>query len=174
MIGIVNVVLGGALLIAGRKLFWLFVGALGFLTGVQLATQFWQGPEGAAIIVGLVVGIIFAMLAIFLQTIAIGVAGFFAGAYTLSALVRMVGLDTGGLTWIIFIAGGIIGILLVSFLFDWAIVTLASLAGASLVVGAFPFQRGTAGLIFTILFIIGIAIQGSVLRGEKNPKSTPE
>ena len=37
MINLINVVLGGALLLAGRKLFWLFVGAVGFVTGLQLS-----------------------------------------------------------------------------------------------------------------------------------------
>jgi len=54
MLGVINIILGGALLVAGRKLFWLFVGAVGFVTGLQFATRIWQGPEGLAIIVGLV------------------------------------------------------------------------------------------------------------------------
>ncbi len=55
MLNVINLVLGGALLIAGRKLFWLFVGAAGFITGIQLATRFFQGSGLAAIIVGLVI-----------------------------------------------------------------------------------------------------------------------
>ena len=166
MLTFINVILGGALLVAGRKLFWLFVGAAGFITGFQLTTRFFQGPEGVAIIVGLVVGLIFASLAIFLQTIAIGIAGFLAGGYILPTLTAMLGLDALALTWIIYIVGGIIGVLLVSFLFDWAIITLSSLAGASLLVGAFQSQRGANGLIFLILFIAGVIIQGMILRNE--------
>ena len=41
MLNVINLILGGALLVAGRKLFWLFVGAAGFVTGIQLATRFW-------------------------------------------------------------------------------------------------------------------------------------
>ena len=54
MLGFINLILGGDLLIAGRKLFWLFVGTAGFITGIQLASRFWHGNEGLAIIVGLV------------------------------------------------------------------------------------------------------------------------
>lgn len=168
MLSLINAILGGALLIAGRKLFWLFVGALGFVTGLQLTTRLWQGPEELAIIIGLAVGVIFAMLAIFLQAIAIGIAGFFAGAYVLSALVAMLGLDvTGALIWIIYVAGGIIGLILVSVLFDWAIITLSSLAGASLLVEAFLPRDASGGLIFMILFLVGVVIQGAVLRSER-------
>ena len=81
MLSIINLILGGGLLVAGRKLFWLFVGAAGFLTGIQLADRFWQGPELLAIIIGLVIGIIFALLAIFLQGLVIGAAGFLIGGY---------------------------------------------------------------------------------------------
>jgi hypothetical protein len=168
MINLINVLLGGGLLLAGRKLFWLFVGALGFVTGMQLASNFWQGPEGLAIIFGLILGVIFALLAIFLQTIAIGIAGFLAGGFVLTALAGMLGLDTSTFNWIIYIIGGIIGIALVLFLFDWAIITLSSLAGASLLVQAFLPEGGTGRLIFAILFIIGIVVQGSVLRSEKS------
>lgn len=49
MLNLINLILGGALLVAGRKLFWLFVGAAGFVTGIQLATRFWQGSDVLAI-----------------------------------------------------------------------------------------------------------------------------
>jgi len=163
MLSFINLILGGSLLIAGRKLFWLFVGAAGFITGIQFASRFWQGNEGLAIIVGLVAGIVFALLAIFLQGVAIGIAGFLSGAYVLSTLAVMLGMNTN---LIVYIIGGVIGVVLVSYLFDWAIITLSSLAGASLITEFFSRQRG-GGLIFLILFIAGVVIQGSMLRNEK-------
>jgi len=171
MISLINVILGGGLLLAGRKLFWLFVGAIGFVTGFQLASSFWQGPESLAIIVGLILGVIFALLAIFLQTIAIGIAGFFAGGFTLTTIAGMLGMDTGSI--VIYIIGGIIGLVVVIYLFDWAIISLSSLAGASLLVQAFVPQTGagTGGVIFAILVIIGVVVQGSVLRSERSVKT---
>jgi hypothetical protein len=171
MLGVINLILGGALLLAGRKLFWLFVGAAGFLTGMQLATRFWQGPDLLAIIVGLVIGVIFALLAIFLQALVIGIAGFLIGGYVLTVLATMLGIDvTGVMTWVIYAVGGVIGLILVSFLFDWAIITLSSLAGASLIIqSVFPqgVQGAAGGILFFILFIIGVLIQGSILRRER-------
>ena len=163
MLSVISLILGVALLIAGRKLFWLFVGAAGFVAGLQLATQFWQGPELLAIIIGLVVGVIFALLAIFLQSVAIGVAGFLAGGYILTVLAGMIGLNQGAFSWIVYLIGGIIGVLLVIFLFDWALITLSSLAGASLITQAL----GIGGVIFLALVIIGVVIQGSILQRER-------
>ena len=166
MLSLISIILGGALLIAGRKLFWLFVGAAGFVAGLQLATQFWQGPELLAIVVGLVVGVIFALIAIFLQGVAIGVAGFLAGGYVLTALAGIIGLNQGAFSWLIYLAGGIIGVLLVIFLFDWALITLSSLAGASLVTQALPLTTGLAGVVFLALVIVGIVIQGTTMQRE--------
>jgi hypothetical protein len=168
MLNLINLILGGALLIAGRKLFWLFVGAAGFVTGIQLATRFWQGSDVLVIVAGLVLGVIFALLAIFLQAIVIGIAGFLSGGYILTVLATMLGMDlTGATAWVIYIVGGILGLILVSVLFDWALITLSSLAGASLIVQAFSSEGATGGLIFFILVIVGVAIQGSILRRER-------
>jgi hypothetical protein len=168
MLNVINLILGGALLVAGRKLFWLFVGAAGFVTGVQLATRFWEGSDFLAIIVGLVIGVIFALLAIFLQALLIGVAGFLSGGYVLTVLVSMLGIDVAGTTtWIVYVIGGVIGVILVSFLFDWALITLSSLAGASLVIQAFFPEGAAGGLVFFVLFIAGVLFQGAILRRER-------
>src|SRR5262245_8877891 len=95
MLTFINFILGGGLLVAGRKFFWLFVGASGFILGIQLTTRFFPGNETLGIVVGLVVGIAFAFLAISLQTIAIFAAGFLSGAYAASAAGIMVGLERG-------------------------------------------------------------------------------
>ena len=167
MLSVISLILGAALLIAGRKLFWLFVGAAGFVAGLQLATQFWQGPELLAIIVGLVVGAIFALIAIFLQGVAIGVAGFLAGGYVLTTLAAMLGIDQAASSWVIYLIGGIIGVLLVIFLFDWALITLSSLAGASLITQALVLPSGLGGVIFFALVVVGVIIQGSMLGRER-------
>ena len=167
MLGVISLILGAALLITGRKLFWLFVGAAGFVAGLQLATQFSQGPELLSLVVGLAVGILFALLAIVLQGLAIGVAGFLAGGYILTVLAGMIGLNQGAFSWIVYVIGGIIGALLVIFLFDWAIITLSSLAGASLISQALAIPGGLAGVVFLALVIVGVVIQGSTLRRER-------
>lgn len=167
MLGLVNAILGIALLVLGRKLFWLFVGAVGFVTGLQLAALFSQSSEALAVIIGLVIGLIFALLAILLQRIAIAIAGFLAGGYVVTVLAGMLGMDAGAFVWITFLIGGIIGVILVSLLFDWALITLSSLAGAALVVQAFFPRGGAGGPIFFVLLIAGVVIQGFILRRER-------
>lgn len=167
MLGFLDVLFGGTLLLAGRKLFWLFVGAIGFAIGIQVALRFFRGPEWMTILIGLGLGIAFAVLTVIVETLAIGIAGFFGGGYILLSLAAPFGLDKSILTWIIFIIGGIIGAALVAFLFDWALISISSLAGASMILNAFQFRPGMAALIFFILVIAGVVIQGSALRRDK-------
>lgn len=174
MLNFINVIFGGALLLAGRKLFWLFVGAIGFAIGVQVALRFFRGSEWMTILIGLGLGIVFAVLAIFMETLAIGIAGFLGGGYILLTLATPFGWDKGILTWIIFIIGGIIGTALVAFLFDWALISISSLAGASMILNAVNFRPGINAVIFFILVIIGVVFQGSALRRDKGQPSAQQ
>jgi hypothetical protein len=164
MLAILDVIFGGALLLAGRKLFWLFVGAIGFAIGIQFATRFFHGSEWMTIFAGLVLGVIFAVLAIFVESIAIALAGFLGGGYILLYLMGLIGLDKGVWNWAAFMIGGIIGLAVIAFLFDWALITISSLAGASMVISGINIARATAGIVFLVLFFAGVLIQGSELR----------
>lgn len=167
MLGLINGVIGIALLFAGRKLFWLFIGALGFVTGARLAAAFWQGPDWMLVVIGLIFGIVFALLATFLQSLAILVAGFLAGGYILSALAAMLEMDGGRISWVIYIIGGFVGMAVINFLFDWAVIMLSSFAGAALITQNFLSQTTGAQFILVILVIVGIVVQGSMLRRQQ-------
>lgn len=157
MLFIINLLLGIGLLVAGRKLFWLFVAAAGFFAGVDLSTRFFQGPEGLSIAVGLVVGILFALLAMALKSVAISVAGFFLGGAALLSLAGSFGIERGDL--IIYIIGGVLGVIFLNTFFDWALIGISSFAGASMLVQTLSLERPIAGIVFIVLLLVGIAIQ---------------
>src|ERR1700756_2718363 len=82
----VDILIAVVLLLFGRRLFWLFVGGIGFIVGFNFATQAFQGePAWVALAVAAVVGLMAAVLSIFLQRLVVAIAGFFAGGYFLSA-----------------------------------------------------------------------------------------
>ena len=68
--------IGVALLFFGRKVFWLFVAGAGFVAGMALTSSLFQGPEWVAVLIGLGVGLLAALLAIVLQRFAIGLERF--------------------------------------------------------------------------------------------------
>lgn len=160
---LISFLIGIALLVGGRRLFWLFVGALGFIAGLQLAGLFPQISEATSLIIGLVFGIVFAVLAIFLQRLAVGIAGFLAGGFFLTTLAGRIGLDSNVFPWVLFIIGGMVGVLLVMLLFDWALITFSSIAGALLILQSFSTPPAAGGAILSLLVIAGVIIQGYLL-----------
>src|SRR5258708_24969261 len=159
MLNLINAVLGGALLLMGRKLFWLFVGVIGFVFGAQVAPRFFHGSELLTIGAGLVLGLIFAGLAVFVETVAIGVAGFLGGGYILLSLASALGMDKGALIWVAFLLGGVIGVVLIVSLFDWALISISSLAGAATITQALH----VGAVFFLLFFIVGVSGSGRLL-----------
>jgi hypothetical protein len=163
----ISILVGIALLVAGRRLFWLFVGAAGFLYGLGVAPRLYPDqPELVVMLMAIAAGVIGAVLAIFLQKIAIGLAGALLGGYLLAGLGRNLGGELGSSELLLFIVGGIVGAILVIILFDWALIVLSSLAGAALIVHPLALSRPAETAIFAVAAIVGILVQtGWFLRG---------
>lgn len=153
-----NLLVGTAMLLFGRKLFWVFVAGTGFCIGALLAAE-GLGPRGdwTAISIALLVGIAGAVVALYAQKLAIGVAGFLAGAYLGHALGVAAQFEIA--PWIAGVVGGILGGLILSALFDWALIALSSMLGAAVIAQSLPLVRPWPSVIFVGLIVVGIAIQ---------------
>ena len=162
----ITLFLGLALLVLGRKLFWLFVGAIGFLAGMEFATAYLQGySENIELIAGLVGGVIGVVLAIFVQKVALLAGGFIGGGYLALNIVQgTVQQPVGQTAWIAFIVGGILGAILVSVLFDWALILLSSFVGALLVVQSIGLGPNATPIVFFLLAAAGIFVQAWMKR----------
>ena len=158
--GIVYILTGIVVLTCGRKLFWLFVACMGFAAGFHYTTYIWQIPSYLLqIIVAIVIGIIGAVLAVFFQKIAIGLAGFVAGAYIAVNLAGLLGLQTGGIVWLPYLAGGVIGALFLFLIFDWALIIVSSFVGASMIVQAVDISPAVEIGLYFFLIVAGILVQ---------------
>ncbi|MBN1452391.1 MAG: hypothetical protein JW963_15355 [Anaerolineales bacterium] len=110
-----------------------------------------------------------ALLAVFLQRFAIGLAGFLAGGYlALQFLVPLFHLQHGWLPWLVFVIGGIIGVILVGVFLDWALIALSTLAGAALVTEALNLSGGLGLVVFIVLIALGLSYQARELRGDRH------
>jgi hypothetical protein len=148
-------------------LFWLFVAGAGFMAGWQIASQFIQGPEWVGIVVGIFFAIVAAFLAVFLKTVAIGVAGFLMGGVVLTGLAGLFGIDQGLVYWALFVVGGIGGVILIGMFFDLALIWLSSLAGAMLIIRAFPLEGISRILVLVAVLFLGVIFQSSQRKNEK-------
>lgn len=166
MVGIIGLLLtiiaGFILLLSGRRLFWLFVGLLGFVGGFWLSGLIVSDQSGFwPLIIALGTGLVGAWLAVSLQKIALAAAGFVAGGYVLSFILQAGGIDLPSiLPWII---GGILGAVLLARVFDWALIFLSVATGAALLAQAIPILEGYLLVKFFVLFIIGTWVQSSDL-----------
>jgi hypothetical protein len=166
---IILILLGIVLLTLGRRLFWFFVGVVGFVAGLTLATQYLaEQPFWVILLAAVLAGLIGSTLGVFLQRLMISVAGFLAAGYVLVSLLGYFGVDLGNLTWLAFLVGGICGAILASLVFDLALVILSALSGATLIVqGLAAIVPGFAptlnGFLILMLFFVGIAIQTGFL-----------
>ena len=165
---IIGVIIGVAILLFGRKLFWLFVAALGFAVGIEIATYFMHDPPvWMTLVIALGLGILGAVLAIMLQKLAIAVAGFVAGGRLASAFLAAFFVDYAQYRGITFVVGGILGALLLLALFDWVLILLSSVEGAHLIGNGIVLPQSGAVILFCALAILGVVVQGSMLRGSR-------
>jgi hypothetical protein len=152
--------LGVALLVAGRRLFWLAVGALGFVAGLAAVERL--APDlsrGAALLVALAAGLAGLVLAIVVQKAAVALAGFLLGVVLMTRLLPPLGLDLGPWQWVVVAAGGLLAAFAALALFGVALGLLTAGAGAALVVEGLPLSATVAPVVLVVLWAVGAAIQ---------------
>lgn len=178
MIGnIVQLIAGGLLLVAGKRLYWFFVGLCGATAGLFIS-EFFLHPEGMTerIIVAVAIGAGFAVLALILQKIMVGVAGFIAGGFLFVSLLDTLKITLPDWNWAVFLIGGLIGIFLVKILFDLALVIISSFAGATLIIRGLNLGGSNGLIILLVLILAGIVFQSAQNRSKPTiitPESRP-
>src|SRR5213080_589939 len=164
-VAIVGALIGIVILFFGRKLFWLCVAAVGFAAGVEIAPHLVNEPSPLlALTVARVLGLIGALLALFLQKIAIAVLGFLAGGKLAGAIAAAFFVQYAQHSTIIFLVGGVIGAILILVLFDCALIVVSSLIGAHLIQSAIVLPASGSTILFIGLVILGVLIQAASLR----------
>ena len=165
-IGIIALVAGLLLLFFGKRLFWLAAGLVAFLFGYQLFGNLFG--VWWSLLIGVILGIIFAWLSIKFIKMAAYFIAFLAGAIALPFLMGIFGIE---MSWFFLaLIGGAIGLILVAVAFDWGLILITAWAGASAV--TFGLKQwltldGTIGLVvFLVLMVVGVFWQASQRRKE--------
>ena len=163
---VINILVGAVLLLAGRKLFWLFVAMIGFANSFHFAQQiFGLHSPFVLLVLSVVVGILGAVIAIFFQKAAILVGGFATGGYIAMGLAAQLTGLPGQTIWLPYVVGGIIGAVVLYFVFDWALIFLSSLIGAILIVQTTAFRPMVELVLFFALVIAGAVFQRKAMAG---------
>jgi len=161
---IFDLICGVLLVFAGRNLFWLCVGISGFLVGGQCAASLGYSNGWVALLIAVALGCLGALLAISFEWLMVVVGvGFLGGGYLLMNLFPpAAGQET--YSWLIFVVGGIVGTCLMVIIFDWTLIIISSLLGATLIANAFHGTADLRGLLFVGSAVIGMVVQYLTLR----------
>ena len=161
--------IGLLMITMGRQIYWLFVGGIGFIFGIILATQYYSGEsDWVMIFIALLAGVAGALFAYSLDTVALIVAGLLTGGYLAYVLLLTLGFETDLIFRILIIVGGNIGLLLVLYNKDWALIILSSMGGATLFVQSTGYSQTVSLILFISLSILGVIIQ--TVRWRQEPK----
>ena len=171
---IIVLLIGIVLLLSGRKLYWFFTGAAGFILGLVIVGQFFKDqPLWLQLVISLAGGMLGIALAFLLQKFILSVAGFLAGGYGLVALLSTWDwFSTSPLRWLAFIIGGVIGIILILKLFEWGLIMLSSFGGAGMILQAIHLKGFFGVIAFVVLMLIGVGIQYGTYRRSTKPIQT--
>jgi len=163
----VGLLVGAAILLLGRKLFWLFVAAIGFALGAEIAPRIIHQPAPlVTLVIAVGLGFLGALLAILVQKFAIAASGFLAGGWLALGLYTFFAGHIPNVA-IVFLVGGILGAILLLALFDWVLIIFSSLAGARFIAITIVLPQMGRIILFLLLVVIGIAVQSSMLSPAK-------
>ena len=161
-----QIAVGVALLMLGRRLYWMFVAGIGFIVALHVAGEVLElEQEWVTLAVALLAGIIGALLAVFLQKLAVAVAGFLAVAYLVQMITTEMGFD-GRAQTITVVVAGVIGAIVAGALFDWALILISSLTGAALLVESFDLPQQAGLVVMLVVAVAGISIQANMMHRE--------
>jgi hypothetical protein len=162
---IYRVLVGALLLCFGRRLFWLFVGVLGFVIASEMTVELLAGaPAFLRLLISIVAGFAGVLIAIWMQKVAVSLAGFMAGGYFLTLILDTWELQSRHHSWIFFVIGGIAGSILMIWMFDWTLIILSSATGTNLIVHSFHMNHSMAACMVVVLFALGIVVQCKVIK----------
>jgi len=160
MILILQILVGIGLLLFGRKLFWFFVGGVGFIAASEIAAgQLAAQPDWVIVLIALGVGLIGALLAVFFQMGAIAFAGLLGGGYLGLLAVHLLKLSNQTSEWIGLIIGAVVGLVLMVAFFGFALIALSSLIGSFILVESVDLAGWWYWIVAAVLALCGIVFQ---------------
>jgi hypothetical protein len=166
---------GCMLLVAGRRAIWLFLGLAVFAVTVALIQHYLPSLDQRTLVVlSLIAGFVAAVASVMLARALIWVGGFVGGGYV--GVIAWGTLIPAGpaFPWLAFVVGGVVGMLVVKFLFETLLVLASSAVGAALLVHVLGID-GTPGLIvLVVLTAAGVIAQRKLLPGKTSRAASPK
>jgi hypothetical protein len=157
---IAALLVGIVLLLFGRRLFWLFVGVIGFMAGWYFVLGR-HGPTAGGLLVAVLAGLVGLVLALVVQKVAVALAGFFVGAYLVANLLGWTLPPLRPTEQLVLLLAGVVAAFLALALFDLALILFSAIAGAGLILDNVHLRLGgnVRLLLLVVLAAVGAAFQ---------------
>jgi hypothetical protein len=168
---ILSIALGTIVLFFGLRLFWLYVGIMGFAIGFVIGEALTTGSSWwLQVVIACVFGVGLSILAILLQKPAAAIAGFIALGMTAVVLVSVFATPAEWVLWVILAVAGLLGAVLAWALFTPAVIILTSLSGAAGILNAVNSRWEMNDILFlvfwAVLATLGIIVQVMTRRSD--------
>jgi len=194
--GLIGILFGLALTFAGYRLFLVLLPIWGFIFGLTLGAQTLQALFGVGFlatvtswVVGVIVGVIFAVLAYLFYMLAVALIAGSLGYAIGTGLLMAIGLQMGFLVWLVGIVAAIaLAIVTIRFnLAKWVIIIATSILGAGAVAGAIllmfyphasilenPVRAMLQSSPLLAMLFAVVAVLGIIMQIKANPNFTLE
>lgn len=168
---IVIILAGFLTLVAGYQLCPMYVAAVGIILGEQLLTHF-QLTSGTwdTLTFALLCGVLGYLVAHYFRKISTYLAVFLTGGYLVSFLLPDLGWLNLPFSWLIFILGGGIALVLSLVYFSFGVILVSSLGGAAVLSSRLTIPGLDPQISFIILWIFGMATQFILLNYVQTPQ----
>ena len=161
---IVTAVWGFVILLVGRQYYASFVAAIFFVASAYLIERFWGTPQGIqAIWVPLLFALLGWGLTMEMRRWIARPAIFLAGVYIFMELPLIVGAQAP-LHWAFFALGGAIAFVFSLVWFDYTLVVLSMLTGATMILGAAGVRGGLGVAYVALTAIFSLGAQFVIMR----------
>ena len=161
---IISAVWGFVILVVGRQYYATFVGGVFFFASRIVIDLFWGTPEGIqAIWIPLLFALLGWFLSLELRRWVARPAIFVAGYYVFENLLPILGVEVP-LHWGFLVAGGVIFFIISILWFDYTLVVLSMLTGATLILASAEVARELSQGLFILMMIFSFGSQVVIRR----------
>lgn len=165
--------LGIVILLFGQRLVVFLIAVAAFYIAAQAAKKYFGDASRATVLaIASLAAMAAGVFTKFFRNIAVMVAGYTIAGFVLSAHAASWGIKPENERFV-FVIGGVIGSLLVSFALDVGLRVISSILGAVLVVQYFHLDAETSRWLTLLLALLGFLIQSGIVKklkpGEKKP-----
>jgi hypothetical protein len=165
---IISGVWGFVILVVGRQYYATFVGGVFFFASTIVIDQFWGTPEGIqAIWIPLIFAALGWFLSLELRRLVARPAIFAAGYFVFDHLLPVLGVEVP-LHWAFLVLGGAVFFVTSLLFFDYTLIVLSMLTGATLILESAGLERGMNQALFILMAIFSFGAQ-VVLRRYSQP-----